>query len=497
MNLESKHYNEYFQLNKINKIKKFYKLKNKIIGFDNNWINNIKLKIEPEIIFKLSNPVNLIIHSIIKKNLKFNKLNFNLKKDIKNFKVNTTNNLVLNFNKNKVKNIILNHNSYSIDFPILLFVNNKILQKLIINKKNPFFITNSNLLKIDNHNFKKDEQIYNQFLFKTKKHKLTNINLLYNTKFYNKTYFNSINLFINFSNCQEPPLRILQSGYFFFNINKENLVINNNILNFFIFNFNKNNLTIPKLNLIFKNYKKNLETFIWWFFFNNTQENLNNTNYQNFSFLNKNEHNNQNFFYLKNSNKINKKNIKNNDKKIKYVSNILSIFYDTYLQFNTFDVIKTNNIVKLNFAKKLNSKKFYKNLNKVKNKIKYYDMNIINNLILLEKYYNQDQYNINNTYRLKENYANKLQLKKKNKKLLNLSFFKIFSFKNKQKVKKITNQSKNNIIKINEYCFSIIRFQNLLKKIDLKYNFTISNTNFNIYNKNKDVVSTSLLNIYS
>ncbi|MEO0936439.1 MAG: hypothetical protein AAFY21_22825 [Cyanobacteria bacterium J06641_2] len=111
LNLKKKKYKSFLKFNRLNKIK------NVIIGLNKNWINNIKLKNEPIIIFKLSNPINLIFHNLLKNKFKFNNLNLLLK-------------------NNKFKNIILNKKCYSNDFPILLFINNKILQKRI------FFITN-------------------------------------------------------------------------------------------------------------------------------------------------------------------------------------------------------------------------------------------------------------------------------------------------------------------------------------------------------------------
>nr|QUB02983.1 RNA polymerase beta' subunit [Ulva sp.]UAV85717.1 DNA-directed RNA polymberase subunit beta [Ulva prolifera] len=438
---------------KIYKIKKFYKLKNNIIGLNKNWVNNIKLNNQPNIILRLSNPINLIIHSILKNNFKFNLLDLNI------YKTNKYN--------YKAKNIILKKNSYSIDFPILLFNNNKILQKLILNKNKSFFITSSNLIKINNYNFKKEKNNFN---------KLENINLIYNIKSNNKTYFNNINMFVNFSNFQESPFKIFQSGYFFFNINKEKLIINNNILNFFIFN-NYGLLNSKKIN--FKNYKNRLITFIWWLYLNNEKKNFNGMNYKNFSLLNNNNKSDiKNSFYLK---YYDKENTQNKNKKIKYRSNILSNFYEIYSQFEKINFIKTNKIFKFKYTKKINIKKLHINLNKIKNKIKYYNMNTINNLILLEKYYNEDESaGFNNNYKFENKDKKILKLKKKNIILLNVCFFKIVSYK--KKIKK----NKKNIIKINEYCFSIIRFQVLLKTLYSEYEFNfINNSNFYINNSNK------------
>ncbi len=438
---------------KIYKIKKFYKLKNNIIGLNKNWINNIKLNNQPNIILRLSNPINLIIHSILKNNFKFNLLDLNI------YKTNKYN--------YKAKNIILKKNSYSVDFPILLFNNNKILQKLILNKNKSFFITSSNLIKINNYNFKKEKNNFN---------KLENINLIYNIKSNNKTYFNNINMFVNFSNFQESPFKIFQSGYFFFNINKEKLIINNNILDFFIFN-NYGLLNSKKIN--FKNYKNRLITFIWWLYLNNEKKNFNGMNYKNFSLLNNNNKSDiKNSFYLK---YYDKENTQNKNKKIKYRSNILSNFYEIYSQFEKINFIKTNKIFKFKYTKKINIKKLHINLNKIKNKIKYYNMNTINNLILLEKYYNEDESaGFNNNYKFENKDKKILKLKKKNIILLNVCFFKIVSYKNKLK------KNKKNIIKINEYCFSIIRFQVLLKTLYSEYEFNfINNSNFYINNSNK------------
>ena len=438
---------------KIYKIKKFYKLKNNIIGLNKNWINNIKLNNQPNIILRLSNPINLIIHSILKNNFKFNLLDLNI------YKTNKYN--------DKTKNIILKNNSYSVDFPILLFNNNKILQKLILNKNKSFFITSSNLIKINNYNLKKEKNNFN---------KLENINLIYNIKSNNKTYFNNINMFVNFSNFQESPFKIFQSGYFFFNINKEKLIINNNILNFFIFN-NYGLLNSKKIN--FKNYKNRLITFIWWLYLNNEKKNFNSMNYKNFSLLNNNNKSDiKNSFYLK---YYDKENTQNKNKKIKYRSNILSNFYEIYSQFEKINFIKTNKIFKFKYTKKINIKKLHINLNKIKNKIKYYNMNTINNLILLEKYYNEDESaGFNNNYKFENKDKKILKLKKKNIFLLNVCFFKIVSYKNKLK------KNKKNIIKINEYCFSIIRFQILLKTLYSEYEFNfINNSNFYINNSNK------------
>lgn len=446
INLEKQDYN------KIYKIRKIYKVKNNIIGLNKNWINNIKLENEPKIILRLSNPINLIFHSILKNDFKFNKLN--LKTNKKN---------------DKIKNIVLKKNSYSLDFPILLFTNNKILQKLILNKKNSFFITSGNSIKINNDNFE------TTFFEKKNFNQLKNINLLYNIKSNNKTYFNDINMFINFSNFQESPFKIFQSG--FFNINKEKLIINNNILNFFIFNNNKKTNFISLSN--FKNYKNNLVTFIWWLYLTNKNNNCNYINYQNFSLLYNNKPELKNSFYLKD---YNKEISQNKNKKIKYVSQILSNFYETYSQFEKINFIKTNKIFKFKFTKKIDVKKLDITLSKMKNKIKYYNMDIINNLILLEKYYNQDEYNTNNNYKFKNKYKKILKLKKNNRNFSDVCFFKLISYKKKLKNKK-------NIIKINEYCFSIIRFQTVLKNLYSQYEFNfINNLNFSINNKSNKLI---------
>lgn len=443
---------------KIYKIKKFYKLKNNIIGLNKNWINNIKLNNQPNIILRLSNPINLIIHSILKNDLNFNLLDFNIYKNNKN---------LLNFNKSnyKVKNIVLKKDSYSLDFPILLFNNNKILQKLILNKKKCFFITSGNLIKVNNYNFKKEKNNFN---------KLENINLIYNIKSNNKTYFNNINMFVNFSNFQESPFKIFQSGYSFFNINKEKLIINNNILDFFIFN-NYNLSNSKKIN--FKNYKDRLVTFIWWLYLNNEKKEFNDMNYKNFSLLD-NKPEIKNSFYVKDYNKENPQ----NKNKIKYSSNILSNFYETYSQFEKINFIKTNKIFKFKYTKKIDIKKLHINLSKIKNKIKYYNMHIINNLILLEKHYNQDEsagYN-NNNYKFENKDKKILKIKKNNYILSDVCFFKIISYKKKLK------KNKKDIITINEYCFSIIRFQTLLKTLYSEYEFNfINNWSKNFYINNK------------
>nr|BBE20977.1 DNA-directed RNA polymerase subunit beta [Ulva ohnoi] len=437
---------------KISKIKKFYKLKNNIIGLNKNWINNIKLNNQPNIILRLSNPINLIIHSILKNNFKFTLLDLNIYKNNKD---------LLTFNKSsyQVKNIVLKKNSYSLDFPILLFNSNKILQRLILNKKKCFFITSGNLIKIDNSNFKNEKNNFN---------KLENINLIYNIKSNNKTYFNNINMFVNFSNFQESPFKIFQSG--FLNVNKEKLVINNTILDFFIFN-NYDLSNSKKIN--FKNYKDRLVTFIWYL--NNDKKNFYNINSKNFSLLNNNKPEIKNAFYLKD---YNKENTQNKNKKIKYSSNILSNFYETYSQFEKINFIKTNKIFKLKYTKKIDVKKLHINLSKIKNKIKYYNMHTINNLILLEKHYNQDEYNINNNYKFETKDKKILKLKKNNYILSDVCFFKIISYKKKLK------KNKKDIIKINEYCFSIIRFQTLLKNLDSEYEFNfINHSNFDISNK--------------
>nr|AKC35207.1 DNA-directed RNA polymberase subunit beta [Ulva sp. UNA00071828] len=424
---------------KIYKIKKFYKLKNNIIGLNKNWINNIKLNNQPNIILRLSNPINLIIHSTLKNSFKLNLLDFNIYKN--------------NKDNYKVKNIILKNNSYSIDFPILLFNNNKILQKLILNKNKCFFITSGNLIKISNYNFKKEKNNFN---------KLENINLIYNIKSNNKTYFNNINMFINFSNFQESPFKIFQSGYFSFNINKEKLIINNNILDFFIFN-NYDLSNSKKTN--FKNYKDRLVTFIWC---------LNNEK-KNFSLLSDNKFDIKNSFYAKD---YNKENTQTKNKKIKYSSNILSNFYETYSQFEKINFIKTNKIFKFKYTKKIDIKKLHINLSKIKNKIKYYNMHIINNLILLEKYYNEDESaGYNNNYKFENKDKKILKLKKKNDILSDVCFFKIISYKKKLKKRIKINPN------INEYCFSIIRFQTLLKTLYSEYEFNfINNSNFYINN---------------
>ena len=464
--LRNKKYNKFLKFNRLNKIK------NVIIGLNKHWINNIKLKNEPTIILRLSNPINLILHSKLKNSFKFNNLNL--------------------FFNNKFKNIILKKNSYSIDFPILLFINNKILQKLILNrKKNAFFITNSNLFKLHNNSFlnKKSDII---------EYQLKKINLIYNTKTNKQTYFNNINIFIDFYKFQELPFKICQSGYSFFDLNKQNLTINDDILNSLFFHpsffpedtqqaLQKrkgekiNNLKFSEINFKFKNYKNSLETLIWLFYLNNKQTYFNNINYKkpiNF-------YNSKNNFYSSNlldfdvkksrSKGKNKESYKSNlnNKKIKYISNILSNFYEKYSQFEKNDFIQNNNIFKIKLIKKLNIKKFYIKLIKMKNKIKYYNINTINNLILLEKYYNQDEYNINNIYTDKVNLKLKI---KYNNNLLNVINFKLILKKynnNISNLKKINNINKKNILNVNEYCFSLIRFQSILKNLHSNFNFKL------------------------
>jgi len=102
-------------------------------------------------------------------------------------------------------------------------------------------------------------------------------------------------------------------------------------------------------------------------------------NYKNFSLLYNKKPEIKNNFYLKD---YNKEKIKN--KKVKYSSNILSTFYETYSQFEkqNFCFIDTNKIFKLKYTKKIDIQKLHITLSKVKNKIKYYNMHIINNLIM-------------------------------------------------------------------------------------------------------------------
>ena len=461
-NLKKK-YNKFLKFNRLNKIK------NIMVGLNKNWIDHIKLKNEPIVILRLSNPINLIFHSILKNNFKFNNLNLLL--------------------KNKFKNIILKKNSYSIDFPILLFMNNKILKKLILHKKkNNFFITHSNLFKINNNNFLNlKSNIIND--------KFKNINLIYNTKTNKKTYFNNINIFIDFYKFQELPFQIYQSGYYFFDINKKNLIINDKNINYLFFDFNENqkinNLCFSEINFKFKNYKNSLETFIWLFYLNNKKEKFNNINSK--KLINYSNNKLKNNFYFSNSKKKEKEMYKsnlNNKTQIKYISNILFEFYKKYSQFEKNNFIQNNNIFKIKLIKKFNIKKFYIKLIKIKNKIRYYNINTINNLILLEKYYYQDEYTISNIYKNKN--TTNLKIKYKSTKfkidysnrLLNIINLKLLLKKYNNKLvylKKINNINKK-IFNVNEYCFSLIRFQNILKnlhfnlklKLLIKSNFLIN-----------------------
>ena len=448
--LKKKKFIKFLKFNKLNK------LKNTMVGLNKYWINNIKLINEPTIIFKLSNPINLIFHSILNNNFQFNNVNL--------------------FFKNKFKTLILKKNSYSIDFPILLFLNNKILKKLVLNKKkNSFFITNSNLLKINNKN---------NFLNKKLncKYGLKIINLIYNTKTNKQTYFNNINIFIDYYKFQELPFKIYQSGYFIFDSNKKNLKINNYILNNLLLDFNKNPtinyLNFSNINFQFKTYKNYLEIFIWLFYFNNKKDNFNNIDFKKcIDFYN--FKNNVDFSYNLTKKNINKLNL--NSKKIKYMSNILSEFYKKYSQFEKKDFIQKNNILKIKLIKKFNIKQFYIKLIKIKNKIKYYNMNTINNLILLEKYYNQDESIINNINILNKNKSNfKIQFKKKfklkiNYNKLNLINLKLILKKYNKNISYLRKRSinKKNSININEYCFSLIRFQSILKNLHSNLEFLI------------------------
>lgn len=439
-NLKKKKINRFLKFSRLNKIK------NKLIGLNKDWVNNIKVKNEPIILLRLSNPINLIFHNKTKNNFKFN-------------------NLLL---KKKFRNIILKKNTYSIDFPILLFINNKIFQKIILNKKkDSFFITYSNLFKMNNNNFlnKKSTIIESE---------LKNINFIYNTKTNQKTYFTNINIFVNFFKLQELPFKIIQSGYVFFNINKQNLKINENILNNLFFYFNKNKkinyLNFSEINFKFKIYKSYLEIFFWLVYLNNKEENFNYINYKKLIHLySSSTQKNYNCSYIK---KNYKKNI--TTKKIKYISNILSHFYEKYPQFRRNNFIKNNYSFKIKKIKKFNIKEFYIKLINIKNKIKYYNINTINNLILLEKYYNQDEDNINTIINkkkfkinLKTNYSNDL---------LNVITFKLILKKyniNYTFLKKINNINKKSIFKINEYCFSLVRFQNILKNLHSNFNLLI------------------------
>lgn len=454
-NLKKKKYKHFLKFNRLNKIK------NRIIGLNKKWINNIKLENEPIIILKFSNPINLIFHSILKNNFKFNNLNLLLK-------------------NNKFKNIILNKKSYSIDFPILLFINNKILQKLILSKKkNSFFITNSNLYRFNNNFLNKNSNLI--------EYELKNINLIYNIKTNKKTYFNNVNIFIDFYKFQELPFKIFQSGYYFFDVNKNNFKIDDNILSNLFFDLNKNQkinyLKFSEIN--FKDYKNSLETFIWLFYLNNKKKNFNNINFKKYiNFWNYNLKNN--FYYsYKKKNKIYKSNL--NNKKIKYISNILSDFYKKYSQFEKNNFIKNNKIFKIKIIRKFDIKKFYIKLIKIKNKIKYYNINTINNLILLEKYYNKQLLinNINeNKINLKTKYKNNnLILKNYKNNLLNVINFKLIlkkynnTFTNLKRINNI-----NNINNINEYCFSLIRFQNILKYLHSNLNLIIKSNTLKIIN---------------
>ena len=447
LNLKKKKYKKFLKFNRLNKIK------NIIIGLNKNWINNIKLKNEPIIIFKLSNPINLIFHNILKNKFKFNNLNLLLK-------------------NNKFKNIILNKKCYSNDFPILLFINNNILQKLICYKKNSFFITNSNLYRITD-----------QFLFKSSnliEYKLKNVNLIYNTKTNKNTYFNNINIFIDFYKFQELPFKIFQSGYYFFDVNKNYFNMNENILSNLFFDFSRNQkinyLKYLELNFKFKNYKNSLETFIWLFYLNNKQKTLNSINFK--KYINFWVYNLQNnFFYTyKKNNKKYKLNL--NNKKIKYISNILSDFYKKNSKFKKNDFIKNNKIFKIKLVRKFNIQKFYIKLIKLKTNIKYYNINIINNLILLEKYYNKNRL-VNNINQNKINL--KMKDKKKNFKLINYQNPLLnsinFKFILKKYNNKLMNLKKFNNININEYCFSLIQFQNILKSLHSNSKLIIKSNN--------------------
>lgn len=447
LNLKKKKYKSFLKFNRLNKIK------NVIIGLNKNWINNIKLKNEPIIIFKLSNPINLIFHNLLKNKFKFNNLNLLLK-------------------NNKFKNIILNKKCYSNDFPILLFINNKILQKLICYKKNSFFITNSNLYRITD-----------QFLFKSSnliEYKLKNINLIYNPKTNKNTYFNNINIFIDFYKFQELPFKIFQSGYYFFDVNKNNFNINENILSNLFFDLNRNQkinyLKYLELNFKFKNYKNSLETFIWLFYLNNKQKNMNSINFK--KYINFWVYNLQNNFFYTYKKKNKKYKLNLNNKKIKYISNILSDFYKKNSKFKKNDFIKNNKIFKIKLVRKFNIQKFYIKLIKLKTNIKYYNINIINNLILLEKYYNKNRL-LNN---INKNQINlKMKDKNKNLKLIhyqNPLFNSInFKFILKKYNNKLINLKKVNNININEYCFSLIQFQNILKSLHSNSKLIIKSNN--------------------
>ena len=462
LNLKKKKYKSFLKFNRLNKIK------NIIIGLNKNWINNIKLKNEPIIIFKLSNPINLIFHNILKNKFKLLNLNLLLK-------------------NNKFKNIILNKKSYSNDFPILLFINNKILQKLICYKKNSFFITNSNLYRITN-----------EFLFKNSnliEYKLKNINLIYNIKTNTNTYFNNINIFIDFYKFQELPFKIFQSGYNFFDVNKNNFNMNENILSNLFFDFNRhqkiNYLKYLELNFKFKNYKNSLETFIWLFYLNNKQKTLNSINFKKYiNFWVYNLKNN--FFYTyKKKNKKYKLNL--NNKKIKYISNILSDFYKKNSKFEKNDFIKNNKIFKIKLVRKFNIQKFYIKLMKLKTNIRYYNINIINNLILLEKYYNKNRL-LNNINKNKIHL--KIKIKNKNLKLIHYqnTLLNIINFKFilKKYNNKLINLNKFNEININEYCFSLIQFQNRLKSLHSNSKLIIKSNNIL---DNKIQKTESLINI--
>jgi DNA-directed RNA polymerase beta' subunit len=456
-NLKKQKYKNFLKFNRLNKIK------NIIIGLNKNWINNIKLRNEPRVVFKFSNPINLILHSILKTNFKLNNLNLVLK-------------------TNKFKNIVLNKKAYSIDFPILLFINNKILQKLILNKKNSFFITNSNTYKITNTFLNKNTNLI--------EYKLKKINLVYNTKTNKKTYFNNINIFIDFYKFQELPFKIFQSGYYFFDVNKNNFNINDNILSNLFFDLNKNQkidyLKYLELNLKFKNYKNSLEIFIWLFYLNNKKKLFNNIKFKNYiNVWSYNLKNNFYFFYKKNKN-FSKSNFHN--KKIKYISNILSNFYQKYSQFETNNFIKKNKIFKVKLIKKCDIQKFYIKLIKIKNRTKYYNINTINNLILLEKYYNKDLLISNiykNTIYLK-NQNNNLRLINYKNNLINVINFKLIL---KNYNKKLFNLKKINNININEYCFSLIRFQNVLKYLHSNLKLIIKSNILNIDSKIQKIES--------
>ena len=280
------------------------------------------------------------------------------------------------------------------------------------------------------------------------------------------------------------PFKIFQSGYYFFDVNKNNFNINENILSNLFFDLNKNQkidyLKYIELNLKFKNYKNSLEIFIWLFYLNNKKKFFNNIKFKKYiNFWSYSLKNNFYYFYKK-KNKIYKSNL--NNKKIKYISNILSNFYQKYSQFETNNFIKKNKIFKIKLIKKCDIQKFYIKLIKIKNRTKYYNINTINNLILLEKYYNKDLL-ISNIYKNKislKNKNNNLKLINYKNNLINVINFKLIL---KNYNNKFINLKKTNNINIHEYCFSLIQFQKVLKSLHSNLKLIIKSNILNTDNK--------------